>query len=913
MSRRHDGASPASPEKSVMARLLRRLLPAHERDEVMGDLEERYRVRAERDGQASSRRWYLRQLPSLLVWAMARRVGGADGDSRRTGSGWRAGERSAASESVWAGSGTDLRVAARALRANPGYAVVAVVTLALGIGGNTAVFSVVDGVLLRPLPFPDPSELVAIHETRAGQTWWSAAPHNVLAWRERSRTLEDVAWAQPRVGSLLDAEDRPVSVGVVAASANVFDLLQLRPHAGRFFQEGDDLEGAPPRVVLSHDLWVERYGASLAALGSRLTIDGISHTVIGVTPAGQEPTFFGEHALVVPRPLTEAEVQTQGRILRTVGRIADGIDLSAAAEEMSAIAADLDEETTMGGARGWGVRLVPLKDEMTGDARTPLLVLLGAVGFVLLIACANLSNLMLARGSARTSDVAVRASLGAGRGRIVRHLLAESLLIAAGGGALGLAMATWGTDLLLSVDPGVLPRLEQVGPDLRVVAFTAGLSVFAAVLFGLVPALRVSRFDLASAFHRGGARGGGAGRGERRLRDGLVAAEVALVVMLLSAAAAMVGTVRSLGGTDPGFETEDRLAVRLTLPASRYPDNPSMTRFMSQLIERVETIPGVVRAGSVSTLPLTGGEGYTSFHLARSLPIPEAGAEPIGGMEIIGPGYFEAMGIEILAGRGVEAADLTSGEQVMVVDEGVARTIGGPEAALTDAIRMAPEGAGPVMASWRRIVGVVAPVRYGLDAQPRPRIYVPEGQTGFTLRPRTLVVRVQPGAEDAVVPVVRQAVADIDPVLSIRSLLWLDEIAHSSISRTRFQGVLLTAFAIIALALGAVGVYGVVAYTVARRTREVGLRLALGASRGSVVGRLVQRAMIPVVVGVAVGLGGVLVLSNWLDALAFGLVPPDLTTIVGAPLALLPLALVAALVPGSRAARIDPVRALREE
>lgn len=914
MSDRESDRGETREDDFVVARLLRRVLPAEDREEVMGDLEERYRGRSEREGVRQARRWYRRQARSLLIWGAARRLGGFVQQGDETFRGSRAdGGRLASSDSVWSGTGTDLRVAARALRANPGYTGVAVLTLALGIGGNTAVFSVVDGVLLRPLPFPEPTELVAIHETRAGQTWWSAAPHNVLAWRERSRTLEDVAWAQPRVGSLLDAEDRPVSVGVVAASANVFELLDVRPHAGRLFEVGDDIEGGPPIAVLAYDLWIERYGGSRSAIGDRLTLDGVAHTVVGIAPPGQEPTFFGDHSLIVPRPLTEAEIQTQGRILRTVGRIADGVDIEAARAEMAAIAAELDEETTMGGARGWGVRLVPLRDQMVGEARTPLLVLLGAVGFVLLIACANLSNLMLARGSARTADVAVRASLGAGRGRIIRHLLTESLLIAAVGGSLGLAMAAWGTDLLLGVDPTIIPRLDQVGPDGRVVAFTAGLSVLAALLFGLVPALRVSRIDLAAAFQAGGGRGGGAGRGERRLRDGLVAAELALVVMLLSGAAAMVGTVRALGSIDPGFQTEGRLAVRLTLPASRYPDNAAMTRFMTELIERVETVPGVMRAGSVSTLPLTGGEGYTSFHLARSLPIPESGAEPIGGMEIVGPGYFEAMGIEILSGRGVELADITSGQQVIVVDEGVAGTIGGPEAALTDAIRMAPEGAGPILSAWRPIVGVVAPVRYGLDADPRPRIYVPEGQTGFTLRPRTLVVRVQPGVEDQVVPAIRQAVADVDPVLSIRSMLWLDEIAHTSISRSRFQGVLLTAFALIALALGAVGVYGVVAYTVARRTREVGLRLALGASRGTVVGRLVQRAMVPVVVGVVLGLGGAMALARWLDTLAFGLARPEWTTFVGAPLALLPLALVAALIPGLRAARIDPVRALREE
>lgn len=898
-------------KESPSGRLLRVLLPPDVREEALGDLEERYRSRRRGQGEKAALAWRRRQIRSLLIWASCRRIGWTLGRRNTSAAAASATTSALGSEGGWAGSLTDVRVAARALRRNPGYAAVAVLTLALGIGGNTAVLSVVDGVLFRPLPFPEASELVAIHETRQGQSWWSASPSNAMAWRERSRTLDDVAWAQPRVVSILDVDDRPVSASAVASSTNLLDLLEVRPLAGRFFEEGEDRVGAAPVTVLTYDLWLERYGGSRDGVGDRLTIDGVPHTVVGVIPAGQEPSFLGSHDLVVPRILTEAEIQGQGRILRTVGRLADGSALTAAREEMSALGAELDAQATPTGARGWGVRLVPLKEEMVGDTRASLFVLLGAVAFVLLIACANLSNLMLARGSARVAGVAVRASLGAGRGRLVGHLLTESLLIAVAGGILGLGLAVWGTKLLLSVDPGVLPRLQDVTPDARSVAFTAALSVLAALLFGLMPALRASRVDLSSAIQGGGGRRGVAGRGEGRLRDGLVAAEVGLVIVLLAGAATMVGTVRSLAATDPGFQTEGRLAVRLTLPESRYPDHVAITRFVTSVTQGIEAIPGVVRAGSVSTLPLTGSQGYTAFHLARSLPTPEAGAEPIGGMEIVGPGYFEAMGIELLAGRTVQDSDLHSGESVVVVDEGVVANLGSPETALTDAVRTAPPGAGPISV-WREIVGVVNPVRYGLDAQARPRIYIPEGQATFVLRPRTVVVRVEPGARESVIPAVRAAVADVDPVLSIRSLQWLDEVAHASISRSRLQSTLLSVFALVAVLLGAVGVYGVVAYTVAQKRREVGLRLALGASPAEVVRSVVRRSMAPVLVGVAGGLVGAVALTSWLGGSAFGLQTPGPVALMGVPLVLVPLAFLAALIPGRQAARVDPVRALRE-
>lgn len=881
--------------RRALTTLLRLALPPDRREEVLGDLEERYVARAAERGAVVSAVWYSRQAITLALWGLAVRLE----TLRPFGAG------SVLAQDVIG----DARSAARSLLSNPGYTAIAVATLGLGIGGNTAVFSVVNGVVLQPLPFPQAGELVAIHETRVGQSWWSAAPVNAVAWAARSRTLDGVAWATSSRMSLTTSEPEPQPIGAAAVSANMFEVLEVEAHLGRTFVAGDDARGAPPIAALTYDAWRTRFGADPGVIGRRLELDGVPHTVVGVLPDGGEPAFMGAHEVVVPRMITELEMTSRGRILQSIGRIADGVSLEAARAEMAELGARLDDEAPAGTVRGWGVRLVPLKEQVVGPAQNTLLVLLGAVGLVLLVACANLSNLMLARGSARANELAVRASLGAGRGRLVRHLLLESLLVSVAGGTTGLVLAIWGTDALLAIDPSAVPRLATVEADAVMFAFTGAISVVAALAFGLVPALRATRLELSSLV-QGGARLAGS-RADSRLRATLVAAEVALVVVLLVGSGMLLRSIQALAAVDPGFRAEDRIAVRFTPPASRYPDAAAIQRLVFELSDRVPQLPGVTAAGMVSTLPLSGGPGYTSLQVVRSHPEPEPGGEPIGGMEIVTPGYFDAMGIPVLAGRDFERAD-AEGRPIIVVDDAMVDRFWSTGDPLTDAVRIAPPNAGPA-ASWRDVVGVVGSVHYGLDSDRRPRMYLLEGHIPFTLRPRTLVVHVETGSQDAVIAAVRDLFREVDPLLSIERVERLEDVARSSIARSRFQTTLLTVFAAIALALGAVGVYGVVSYTVARRTRDVGVRLALGASRSGVIARVLRNGLVPVAVGLVVGLLGAAASSRVVSSVAYGVEPLDPVAFAIAPALLVPVALLAAFLPARRATRIDPVRALREE
>ena len=891
-------SGPAHVLRRVLARCVRSTLPAAHADEMLADLDERYRARRDRDGASAADRWAIRQLCALL-WM---------------GSTWKLREwptsRATMAGAMDRGLWGDLRLGARSLRASPGWTAIAVLTLALGVGGNTAVFSVVDAVLFRPLPYEDAAELVSIRETRQGQSWWSAAPVNALAWRERSRTIRDVAWSRSRNLGLLTAEGESEQLAGLTVSANLLDVLSVDPVLGRGFEEGDDEEGSPPVVVLTHETWFARFGSDPAILGRMLELDGVPHEVVGILPAGTEPTFFARHDVLVPLVFSEADIVTRGRILQSIGRLRDGVTLEEARTEMAALGARLDSEAPGGSVQGWGIELRPLKEEVVGDTRASLLVLLAAVGFVLLIACANLANLMLARGGARRRDLALRATLGAGRGRLVRILLVESGLVATAGAGLGLLLAVAGTDALLAVDPTALPRAAVVETNGRTLAATAAVSLAAVFLFGFLPALRLTGRDLSTSLREGAPRTG-TGVGHRRLGFGLIVAEVGMVVVLLVGALLTLRGMQALQAVDPGFRTEDRLAVRFSLSAQRYTDAASRAEISRRILENARAIPGVVAAGTVTTLPLTGGEGYTGLHLVRSHPTPAPGEEPTGGMEVVSPGYFEAMGIPLLAGRDFDARDGADGAPAAIVDAGFVERAWPEGDPLADAVRMAPTNMEDV--PWFEVVGVVGSVRYGLSAAPRPRLYLPESRVPFGLEPRTLVVRVTPGTEVSVAPALRAAIHDADPRIPVMRTDRLNDVGRSSVARTRFQTTLLVVFASIALLLGALGVYGVVGYAVSRRTREVGLRMALGGSTSSVLARLLGEALKPVAVGLALGLGTAVALSRVLASMTFGVAPLDPVAYGVGPILLLLVATGAAVIPTLRATRVDPATTLREE
>ena len=882
----------------ALAGVAERSLPRDRVDEMLSDLDERFESRRRRDGQRAAAWWRLRQLVALIwmgwTWSIREVWMG-----RVTLAGFLDGG--------WLG---ELRIGARSLAASPTWTVIAVLTLALGVGGNTAVFSVVDAVLLRPLPYENPHELVSIRETRQGQTWWSAAVVNMRAWRERSRSLEGVAWSRGRNFGMVTSDGETEQLRGLMVSANLLDLLSVEAQVGRGFASGEDEPGAAPVAILTHDAWIRRFAGDPELVGRTLDLDGIDYEVVGILPSDVAPTFLAPHDALVPLVFTEAEIANRGRMFQAVGRIRDGVSLDEARAEMAALGAELDAEAPGGAVRGWGVELRPLKSEVVSGTRTSLLILLGAVGFVLLIACANLANLMLARGGARLRDLALRATLGAGRGRLVRLLLVESLLVGVVGGALGLLLATVGTKTLLAIDPSALPNAITVETSARTLLATAGVTLTAVLLFGFLPALRLTGRELGATIHDGAPRSG-RGVGHRRLGFGLIVAEVGMVVVLLVGALVAMRGIQALNAVDPGFQTEDRLAVRYNLSVQRYPDGTSRARISRQLLENVRAIPGVLAAGTISTLPLTGGTGYTGLHLVRSHPTPAPGDEPTGGMEVVSPGYFEAMGIPLLAGRDFDERDGEGGAPTAIVDAGFVERMWPTGDPLVDAVTMAPAGTPGV--PWKEVVGVVGSVLYGLDAAPRPRMYVPESQVPFGLEPRTLVVRVSPGAQESVAPALRRAIQEADRLIPVIRVQSLEEVGWSSIARTRFQSTLLALFAVLALVLGALGVYGVVGYAVGRRTREVGVRLALGGQVPVVLAKLLREALVPVALGLVLGIGVAVALSRAIASLAFGVRPLDPVAYGLGPLLLLVVATLAAAIPTLRAARIDPAITLREE
>lgn len=871
-------------------------LPRDRRQEVLGDLEERFRSIHRDRGALRATVWYLGQASAFAVTGLGERIRGRDrGRAPSDAEGWMAGLLQ------------DARFALRGLARNPGFTAVAVLTLALGIGGTTAVFSVVDGVLLRPLPFPDPGRLVAVLDEFQGEAWWSAAPANVRAWRDESMTLAGVGWAQPGTRSF-SGSGAPEEVRVQRVSAGLLDVLGIATSLGRGFREAEALPGAPAVAVLTYGFWA-RLGSDPASIGGTVALDGIPHTVVGVLRPGATRDVLGPHQVLVPRVFSEDELRSAGRILRTVARLTPGASISEAEAELERIMRDSDRGRELAGGnsgQGWGVRLVPLRERLVGDVRPALFVLLGAIGFVLLVACANVSNLLLARGSARGREFAVRSALGAGRGRIVRLLMVEAGTLAVLGGLSGTLMAVWGADALIAMAPNALPRMDAITVDGRVMAFAFGTSLVVGLLFGLAPAARTTGGRAPDLL--GGSRGGvGSARGAR-LRDALVSAEVAFVLVLLVGAGLMLTSFSRLRSVDPGFPLEDRVVLEMTLPEAGYDTPRRVSEFFRELTRRLAALPGVAAAGAVTHPPLLGDD-WSSYHIVEGQP-QRPGEEPIGGMEAASPGYFEALGLPLIEGRSFRAGDGPDGPPIVIVDETMATRYWPDGSALGGRVRLSRGGP---RARWHEVVGVVGAAHYELGSDPRPRLYVPDSRLAFDARTRYVVVETEPGRLEAVVPRLRAEVRSFAPDLPIASLRTLDEAASASVSRARLQTFLVGTFGVVGLALGAIGVYGVVSYTVSRRTREMGVRMALGAGRGGVLVSVLGRAMAPVLIGLVIGLTGALWLGRFLEAVLFQVSPASPPVLAAVTLGLLLVASLAALVPGLRATRVDPVAALRAE
>ena len=830
----------------------------------------------------------------------------------------------------------DIRFAVRSLLKHRAFATVIVATLALGIGANTAIFSVVNAALLRPIPFPDAERLYLVWAYRPT----SPLPQlplslpNFLDVRERARSFQSLAvWTSFNdsrfsvTGGCAAADCEPEKVQYAIVSSNLFDVLGVRPEIGRALNANDDNRATAHGVVVSRRLWERRFVGRRSTTGATITLDGNTLDVVGVLPADfrfvnapREPDVWLPLGL---DPFRDRVYARGANALGVIGRLRPGIEATQAQRELTAIATDL-EQRYPDFNRGTTLRLVSLHDQATLGIREGLLILLGAVALVLLIGCANVANLLLARASSRHQEIAIRAALGASRRRLVAQLLCESMVLSVTGGAVGLLVAAWLVEL-----PAVVPlaapsvfvpyaaRADDVSLDVVVLAFTLGVSVITGILFGLLPALRASRPSLYSAL---AARGHGSSDPTRgRTRQLLVVAEVALALTLLVGAGLLLRSFANLRAIDPGFRADHVLTVDLNLPGLRYGAPTRQAQFYDALITRVGALPGVRSVGGVEQLPLSGPQQATDFRIIGAPP-PRQGDEPDAAYASVTPGYFSAMSLVLHSGRVLTESDGASAPRVAVINEAMARRfwpnespIGKRVALSIESLRFDRPNAPPRLdfeGAAREVVGVVADVRASGIADPvAPALYVP-----FAQRPvsnLTLAVRTG-GNPIRLINPIRAAVRALDPDQPLSSVATMSDIVAASVQQPRDRTTLIGVFAFVALLLAAIGVYGVMAYGVNERTREIGVRVALGASASDVVRLIVRGALGMTLVGVVIGLAGAFMASRLLGSLLFGVRATDLATFVGAAVVIFGVAALASWLPARRAARVDPAVALRD-
>jgi putative ABC transport system permease protein len=793
----------------------------------------------------------------------------------------------------------DLRYGLRALARSPGFTVVAVLTLALGIGATSSIFSVVHWVLLRPLPFADPDRLVRIGERNLSKGWESFAvsPVNFLDWRERSRAIESMGIAS-NVSLTLLGEGAPERINALAVSAELLPLFGVPASHGRMFRPGEDQAGADRVAVLTDALWQRRFGGDGGVVGRSVTLSGEAYTVVGIMPQGFR--FTGAE-IFVPLVLTADQLARRGSHWTfSIGRLAKETSPAQAEAELETIAASLAEKFPDTN-RGWGVRVDELREFAVGHTRPALAALSGAVAFVLLIACANVANLLLARGTKRRHELAVRAALGARRSRLVRQLLTESLLLAVGGGAIGLLLAVWGIDALPNFAANSLPRVGGIHVDRATLAFTLGASIATVLLFGLLPALQASREPARSGL-REGTRGGGGGRG--RLRGALVVCEMALALVLLIGAGLLLESFRRISAVSPGFDAGSVLKLDLALPTSRY-DRPAQAQFFRAALEKVAALPGVEAAGAATSVPLSGNDQIYSFVIDGRPPLDESDL-PSANYYAVSADYFRTLGIPLRRGRYFTEHDTATTAPVAIVDESFARRHFGDQDPLGQHLRIGNSGA-----VAREIVGVVGSVaHYSLASGPTiamydPYLQQPQAQMEVVLRSSVDPVSLTAAA--------RGAVLEVDPTQPVYDVRTMDQLVASSLADRRLPMVLLLVFAGTAVLLAAIGLYGVVSYAVVQRTHELGVRMALGAQRSDVVRLVLSHALSLALAGVGIGLCAAVLVTRAASRMLFGIAPTDPLVYGALSLALVAVALVASLVPARRATRLDPLAALRSE
>ena len=813
----------------------------------------------------------------------------------------------------------DLRYALRSLRQRPGFTALTVLTLALGIGATTAIFTVVNGVLLRPLPYQNPDGVVIVRTRLDGIPGREASAPEFFDLREQSRSFAQVA-AYTNGSLTLTGSGTPERLQAGYLTADAFAITGVSPVRGRSFSAEEDLPGRPPVVVLSDGLWRRRFGADPEIVGRTLILDDVPTTVLGVMPAGfQLPTQYAGAGmdlwtLIQLDPAMDRS-ERGWHWLTVLARLRPGVDVEAADRETASVMAGMLQRYPNEYDAQFTGSVTPAIDELVGNIRAVILVLMGAVALLLLIACANVASLFLARAEARQREIAVRAALGARAGRIVRQLLTESAALAVAGGLLGLLLALWGVRGLVAVAPPTLPRLEMIGMDGWVLAFAAAVTLATGMLFGLVPAIQAARPDLSQALTEGG-RGGSVGLRRQRFRRGLVVSQIALALVLVAAAGLLIQSFARMRGVDPGFVPERLLTARVELTPLRYESNEKIRAFYQRLVERLEGIPGVSSAAVVKALPMLQPEiGDWSFVREGMHSTPPKPSEwTLAYWQTMSPEYFETMRMPVLQGRGIEAHDRVGSPGVAVISRTLAQQVWPKGDAVGQRIMM---GGGSVDSVWRTIVGIVGDVRHrGLDAEPRPEIYLPYAQfpagSGTPQRLMRIVMRTE-GDPVALTGALRAAVAELDADLPVGEIQTMEEGLGAWAAERRLTMVLVGVFALLALALGAVGVYGVMAHLVVQRTREIGIRMALGAVPREILELVLSQGAWLALLGIAVGLAGAFAATRLLTSLLFGVAPTDPATFLLTAAALALVAGVASLVPALRAVRTDPIDALRSE
>jgi putative ABC transport system permease protein len=810
----------------------------------------------------------------------------------------------------------DIRYGARVLARHKGFTAVAVITLTLGIGANTAIFSVVNELLLRPLPYRDAERIVMLWEvTPEGRHQNTTSRKNFLAWREQSKSFETIAAFSDQRANLTGAGD-PEEVSTQIASSGLFNVLGVDAVVGRTFTKDDIQPGATRVAVLGYGLWQRRFGGDRGVIGKPITLSGEPYTVIGVVPANfqwhiRSRSGTGKPAevwtlLTMPASQADTSGAWHGRFLSVVGRLKTGVSREQADAELKTIEARLSEDDPQY-SKGYSAEVIHVREQLVGNVRPALWLLLGAVGFVLLIACANVANLLLARAASREKEIALRTALGARRTRIVRQLLTESLLLALLGGLGGLALAWWGIQALVAISPRDLVNLQGVGLNLTVLGWTLAVVVVTGILFGLVPALEATRLDLNDTLKEGGKGASGQSARSRGLRGALVVSEVALALVLLVSAGLLVKSFARMRNIDTGFRTDNVLTMVVRVPDTKYKEDSQFVNFFHQAEEQIRALPGVRSVGIVNYLPLYGGLGSATGFAVEGRPAPPPGEEPSTNVRVSDAGYFRTMGIPVLRGRNFTEVEDAQARHVVIVSESFAQKYfpGEDPVGKRVAVEMFDKP------TPTEIVGVVGDVRYdSLTDAAEPTVYFPHPELTYSFM--TLVIHAD-GDPTQLTPAIRREISGIDPDQPISDVRTMTQVMAETVGRARFSTFLFGLFAGLATLLAAVGIFGVMNYSVTLRTREIGLRMALGAQPARVLVLVLRQGLVLTLVGVGLGLAVSLALTRVMSSLLFGVDATDPATFAAIVPLLTAVSLIACYIPARRATRIDPLVALRYE